>query len=179
MTYVAELGTDQTSRQAVDTLASFTVSAWVQPVAASSSPRYHSIMAQSGAVNSGFYLQEIPGGFMRFCIRTQAGTPTLDCATASSVTPDGTWVFVTGIWDSANSQVRLVIGAAAQPAAVASHVKPSGDASATGVLTVGSAMSSGATVNQWSGLIAAPTIFPGVADSYQLANLYFRSDPNA
>ncbi|WP_166790723.1 MULTISPECIES: LamG domain-containing protein [unclassified Cryobacterium] len=178
MVYIAELGTDQTSRPAVDTLASFTVSAWVKPLATSGSPRYHTIMAQSGPVNSGFYLQEMPGGLLRFCIRTQAGTPTLDCATASSPTPDGSWVFVTGVWDSANSQIRLLIGNQVQPAAVASHLVPAGDVSATGVLTVGSAVSSSATVNQWSGLIVDPTIFPGVVEKVQLYALYNQFDPS-
>jgi hypothetical protein len=177
MTWLAELGTDQTSRPAVDTLASFTVSAWVQPKHAVGSPRYHSIMAQAGPVDSGFFLQEAPGGFMRFCIRTQVAAAVLDCATASSAAPDDTWVFVTGVWDSANNQIRLLIGNSVQPAATASHVKPVGDVTANGALMVGSAKWSGATVNQWSGRIADPTIFPGVVEKNQLDALYNQSDP--
>ncbi len=166
-----------TAASAVDTTKSFTASAWVKPVGGGGAAQSRTIMSQSGGVNPGFTLEEVSGNILRFCVHSQIGTAAADCATATSTLPEGQWVFVAGIWDAINRQLRLLINEQIAPFAVGGHTVPAGDVSASGALVVGSATISGAVANQWNGLIDDPTIFPGVLDKFQLNNLYNQSAP--
>jgi hypothetical protein len=107
---------------------------------------------------------------MTFCIQPQTGTTT-DCVASSTVSPAGTWVLVTGIWDAVNHQVRLVLNGDASKPAVALHSIPSGDTTATGSVTVGSAQVSGALANAWNGSITNPRIDQQVLDSKTLSRM--------
>ncbi|GAA4174169.1 LamG-like jellyroll fold domain-containing protein [Gryllotalpicola koreensis] len=178
--YVSAAGVDATAAQAVDTTKSFTVAAWVYPEQNSGGTIYHTIMSESGPVNSAFYFQEAAGGSastgtggpLRICLRTQSGTAATTCATYGSNLPLHTWTLAVGIWDAANHQLSIHAGASLNGAGVAAYTVPSGDVSGNGPILIGSAISASAAVNQWDGLIMNPVVFPGVIDSAQLTQLY-------
>ncbi|MDQ4213728.1 LamG-like jellyroll fold domain-containing protein [Microbacterium sp. ASV81] len=94
------------------------------------------------------------------------GRPVSNCVKGGSLAI-GTWQLVTGIWDAANQQLRLLIGNSTVPVAVAGHVLGSGDWSAQGQLALGPSPDT----HRFSGYIADPAFLPGVIDYYQLARL--------
>jgi hypothetical protein len=158
-----------TSGPTVDTTQSFSVSAWADPVALPAGGS-ETLISQSGSTNSGFDLGIDSSGQWTFCIQPQVAGATADCATSESTATLSSWTEVTGIWDSVNQQVRLLIGNTMTGPATA-HTVPSGDSSAAGPLEIGSALSSGAIASQWNGEIDDPAIFPGVIDENQLSAL--------
>lgn len=83
--------------------------------------------------------------------------------------------FGSGGNDTLNQQVRLVVGDTTTPVAVAS------DASIASVVTgpflIGSSYVGSTDQYQWTGLIADPTVFRGVASASQIDNLYYQSPP--
>jgi hypothetical protein len=158
-----------TSGPTVDTTQSFTATAWANPTAIPSSGT-ETLISQAGSVNSGFTLGLNSGGHWQFCIQPQVTGTTADCAVSSSTAVLSQWTEVTGIWDSVNQQVRLLIGNT-MVGPVTNHTIPGGDATASGHLQIGSALASGAIAGQWSGEIDDPAIFPGVIDENQLADL--------
>ncbi|MCU1479245.1 MAG: hypothetical protein JWQ19_31 [Subtercola sp.] len=166
-----------TPARALDTTRSFTVSTWVKLDAANLAMGNYTAMSENGSstnANSAFYLQKANGGYWRFCVRTQTGTDVVDCAASATAAPAGKWVMVTGVWDSVNQEVRLLIGNNSAPSdatSVTTHVLPPGEVSATSALTVGSAMSDGSPDNQWDGEIDDPVAFQGVIDGSQLRSL--------
>ncbi|WP_162940308.1 LamG domain-containing protein [Gryllotalpicola protaetiae] len=179
--YTAVLGQDQTSQQAIDTTKSFTAAAWVYPEqTTAASTHYHTILSESGATSSGFYLQESPGGSgstggsTRMCLHTQAGAGQMPCATAPGL-PLGKWSLVIGEWDASNHQISVRVGDVVDPSAVAGYAVPSGDTSATGHVVIGGATSLGFTLDSWNGLIADPGVYQGILDHQQIENLYFLS----
>lgn len=175
---LASVPATNTSGTVLDTTQSYTVAAWLYPSTTDPAGRNYTALSQGGTVNSGFYLQLTAGTQQwRFCVRSQTTPPVTDCATAPTAATLGTWQFVAGEWDTANQQVRLYVGAGAQPAATASHTLPAGDVSAAGPLTVGSAISTGAPSNQWGGDIDDPAAFQGLADYQQLHDLFTQSSP--
>ena len=161
---VSAATTVATTSQAIDTLASFTVSAWVKPASPTGTM---TILAESGSSRPGFVLEDVAGK-MTFCMQPQTGSST-DCVTRGSVSPIGTWTMVTGIWDAVNQEMRLIVDG---QEVVAPHVPPSNDASATGALTVGSALVSSALANPWNGEIVDPFAIQEVSDMGTLNTLY-------
>lgn len=157
----------QTSAAGVDTTQSFTASAWVKPATSTGTM---AIIAQSGATNSGFVLEDV-GGSMTFCVQPQNGAGSSHCATAAVVSPVNTWVMVTGIWDAVNHQVRLVLGTNLPASVVAPHVPPTGDVTAAGVVTIGSAQVTGTAANPWNGKIASAVLIQEPADTTLLTTL--------
>lgn len=169
--YLADVKPTKTASSAVDTTKSFSVSAWVN--LKEMNPAHnasYAAVSQEGAKNSGFYLQAA-GGNWSFCVRSQTSAVVTDCAVGEAVkTAD--WVYVTGIWDAANKQVRILTGRSTTTTGsnpVVSHTVPSGDESANGPLFVGSAKSGGVPTDMWFGQIYNPIITPGVISSSQLA----------
>jgi hypothetical protein len=153
-----------TDSAAVDTTQSFTASAWVKPADSSGTM---AVLAQSGASDSGFVLEDV-AGHMTFCVKSQIGSGAADCATYGIASPANSWVMVTGIWDAGNHQVRIVVGSDMSAVAFASHVPPSGDVTAGGVVTVGSAQAGGVSVSAWNGEIASALVIQEAGDSYLL-----------
>jgi hypothetical protein len=158
--------------QVVDTTASFTASAWVNPAALPAAGKYETALSQQGTTTSGFALQLNSAGNWQFCIRPQVTGGTVDCATSSSVATPGVPVMVTGVWDAANKQARVLINNQLSAAGAQPHTIPSGDTSSTGNLLVGSDYVASATSSQWNGEIDDIAVVPGVIDSGQLDNLY-------
>ena len=84
------------------------------------------------------------------------------------------WQLVTGIWDSGNQQLRILIGGTTvRPVSTAAHVVGSGDWSANGPLKLAPAPHA----NRFKGLIGNPVIVPGVVDYRQLSRLAALSLP--
>lgn len=169
--YFADVKPTKTASSAVDTTKSFSVSAWVN--LEENNPAHNSsytAVSQEGAKNSGFYLQAA-GGKWYFCVRSQTSAVVTDCAVGEAVTASQ-WVYVTGIWDAANRQVRILTGRSTTTTGsspIVSHTVPSGDVSANGSLVIGSAKSAGVPTDMWFGQIYNPIITPGVISSSQLA----------
>ncbi|GAB3610299.1 hypothetical protein GCM10027414_24250 [Humibacter ginsengiterrae] len=170
-----------TTGQAIDTTKSFTVSAWVKPVQDANSPKYRTIMSEAGPTRAGFVLQQNTtfgpntGGELSFCVNSQLSGATNSCATASSGAVDGQWLFVTGIYDSVNQQVRLLIGDIIKPVAIGSHQPVSGQVSASGAVMIGNSVTNGKVCDGWGGEIADPVVLPFVIDTNQLDNIYYET----
>lgn len=152
---------------AIDTTASFTASAWVNPAVSTGTL---TIMAQSGSSKSGFVLEDNQGT-MTFCLQPQVGTSGPDCVAAASASAAGQWVMVTGIWDAVDHQMRIVLGNVTSQEVVAPHVPPTGDTSAVGSVTIGSAEAAAAPVNAWNGKIVDPLLVQEVVDTTTLNSL--------
>ncbi|MGD8168573.1 LamG-like jellyroll fold domain-containing protein [Herbiconiux sp. P16] len=173
-----------TDHTVINTVASFTVSAWVQPQHASGVKTYNTIVStRSGGPASTFTLAEVPGAdptkrYLRFCLRPQAATAATVCATDPNEVVSGDWAFVTGIWDSVNRQIRLVRSSNGIPVATAPFTWPAGEPTSNYRVSIGSGFNNSARVNMWGGLIANVTIFPGVASETQIYNLYNLKAPN-
>ncbi|WP_308466739.1 LamG-like jellyroll fold domain-containing protein [Rathayibacter soli] len=168
---------DLTVNSTTHSIQSFTTSAWLKPASSNSATASYVAMAASGPVNSGFVLREASGHW-QFCMQSQTIPIVSGCATGPAVSATAGWTFVTGIWDAANHQVRLLIGASGvTPVAVGSYAVPSGGVAATGTLLVGSGWANSAPGQQWGGEIDDPSIYPGVVDSGQLLNLYNQVAP--
>ena len=98
-------GTVKTATRVIDTTKAFSVSAWIKPASTSG---YPTVLSEKGPTNSAFYLQ-IHSGNLRFCVKGQAATAE-SCAADPNVVTVNAWVFVTGIWDPVNGQIRLLVG---------------------------------------------------------------------
>ena len=155
-----------TTAAAVDPAASFTVSAWANPSTTQSPSKVYTVLSQDNW-QSTFQLQINAQGRWQFCHYVCAVGP---------VATLGEWTYVTGIWDAANQQVRLVIGDQLNPVAVESY-SGSIPTSIPVQFSVGSLLKAGNATQEWLGLIDDPTIFPGVVDVWQLSNLYYQSPP--
>lgn len=176
--------TATTATQLIDSTKSFSVSAWVKPTA---NDRNYTAVSEAGPQNSGFFLGEglqSPGATpakWRFCIATQINaTPSSTCVYANDAVDLNHWSYLTGIWDAANKELRIVVnkGANAQVTdAPVFYTLPQGEKSANGTLVIGSSVSGGIVSDQFAGRISDPSIYPGVIDDRQLHNLANGADP--
>ncbi|MCU1422474.1 MAG: hypothetical protein JWN36_2125 [Microbacteriaceae bacterium] len=176
--YLAPMDQSQTARPAVDTTQSFTASAWIKPSMGTSPTASRAIMSQQDASGQGFVLLEQANGQLQFCLTSQASPLSRDCVQGATVS-DGTWVFVTAVWDRVNQQLRLSLGSAVSLSATAHHSVSGSDVAANAPLVLGGMSGDGMHEGQWSGLLDDPTIFPGVPDGIQISNLYHLKDPNS
>ena len=88
---------------------------------------------------------------------------------------------LTGVWDTANRQLRLLIDTSIRGDATTGVSIPANDTSSGGVFCVGAACSdapSGSTSDAWDGAVYRPAVFPGVISGVQLFNLWNLSTPN-
>lgn len=167
-------------RTAIDTKSSFTVSAWLLPSATSAAGVEHVALSESALNSAAFTLGTDTSGKTKFC-RTSQVDQAQTCVIGPVLSAGG-WTMVTGIWDSVNQNLRLVIDATIAPSAVTSQPVPSGDSSADGWLCVGGScgMSSGSltTTVPWDGQVFRPAVFPGVVSAGQLGSLFSVLSPN-
>jgi hypothetical protein len=155
----------------LDTSKSFTVSAWLNPATVIGTGVAETALAQDGVSESSFFLQDT-GGYWGFCMpTTDSATWSGDCIKTTSVVVANTWTFVTAVWDATNQQLRLYVstdGSASTPV-IGSHAaawKPV----IPQPLYVGRDKI-GASLRYWNGMVADPMVFPGVADSVQIAQM--------
>ena len=161
----------------VDTTQSFTVSAWVK-VDPHTTGRTWVALSQAGTKYYGYLLgTTTDGNSWRLCMRSQVGSNALVCANGGSVVSDQ-WTYLTGVWDAANQQVRLYVGASDTPVDVQWRALPVGEVSATGPTIIGATVSNYANAYGWRGQIVYPTVFPGVANRSQRDGLQLQFGPN-
>jgi len=177
----ASSGSMTASGEAIDTKNSFTVSAWLYPSATSSTTVSHVAISEIGTGGAAFSLGTGVNGVATFC-RTSQVNQSQACAVGASI-QYGDWTLVTGIWDSANQSLRVLVNdGIATPAGVASQPVPANDTSASSWLCVGGscAISNGSfvTTSPWDGQVFRPAVFPGVISGNQLNNLYNVLSPN-
>lgn len=157
-----------TSGAPVDARNSFSLSFWVK---VPSIPATGQIVALQSGNGASVQLQLTNTGAFAFClgenvISAASTTRHSNCATGGAAVP-GQWQMVTGIWDSANSQLRLLVGNRIDAAATNGHIVAAGNWSAAGPLAFGPVSST----SRFEGLIVNPIVVPGVIDHAQLARL--------
>ncbi|UGS24994.1 LamG domain-containing protein [Microbacterium resistens] len=159
-----------TNKAPLNATNSFTLSMWVKPATLPATD-YQIVATQYGPGRGWVQLRITKSGRYAFCIggapaADDNGRPVSNCATGGSVSLNS-WQMVTGIWDAANKQLRLLVGNSITPVASIGHVVGSGDWSANGPLRLAPA----GDKTRYAGLIANPMIAPGVIDHNQLALL--------
>lgn len=164
--------TIMTSAAPMNATSSFTWNMWLKPWVKPPVGADQRIAVQSGPGRGAVSLEFTSELKYEFCITGAAaaddnGRPVSTCAKSQPVTLDS-WQMVTGIWDAENKQLRLLIGNSINPVSSVGHVVGSGDWSANGRMLFAPAPDS----FRYYGLIANPTVLPGVIDHYQLAQLH-------
>lgn len=158
-----------TSAAPMNATNSFSLSMWVKMP---SVPAADQIVAQQAGTGRGsVQLKVLSTGKYSFCLTgapaaDDNGRPVSNCAAGGTVKA-GTWQLVTGVWDAANRQLRLLMGTSMVPVASAGHVVGSGDWSANGPLVLGPPPAA----TRFSGLVANPAVLPAVIAQGQLAQL--------
>lgn len=153
----------------INTSQSFTLSMWVQPTYIAST-HDQVIALQYGSSSNVVQLTLTSSGKYAFCFGdygVAVNSTSLDsnCAVGGTVLP-GTWQLVTGIWDSANQQLRVLVDNSTVPAGSVSHV-PSFVSASSSPLIFGPSPDS----QRFLGYITNPVAVPGVVDHNQLAQL--------
>ena len=140
-----------TTAAVVDTRSSFTAGAWLT---ATSSPSgtAATALAQEGLTGSGFELGLTGDGHWQFRVHTAKGAAS---AVAPFMTMPGTAVYVAGVWDSVNKEVRLYVGGS-----LASVVgfAPAATKAQDGPATVGALLSLHGVAAKWTGQIGNPVL---------------------
>lgn len=158
-----------TASAPIDASKSFTLSMWVQPHSGPSTGS-QVIAIQPGSGQYTAQLQLTSTGQYAFCLGDHRVDPSAtsslasNCATGGQA--DGKWQMVTGIWDSANKQLRLLVGNSISPVASVSHIPGTGTATSDGLI-FGPAPDS----TRFLGYIVNPVAVPGVVDHNQLAQM--------
>jgi hypothetical protein len=184
MFYLANIVSTKTMSPALaDTTESFTVGAYVYPAAAPVDGKTYVLLSQQGTTNSAFYLEETIGstglGTFQFCVQSQISTVKACATTPAPAASADTWVYLTGVWDAANQQVRIMTNG--NWVSGASAIVPfdvAGNTATTGPFVVGSGWTNGAPSSQWNGFIDDPSVFPGVADTDELGDLEYGGTSN-
>jgi len=167
------------NRTAIDTLNSFTVSAWLYASPTASTSVAHVALSETSGTGQAFTLGTGVNGAITFC-RTSQVNQAKTCAIGSNIVR-GNWTLVTGVWDAANQSLRILSGKSIVANAVASQTVPVGDTSPDGWFCVGGSCTYNGSFSSaalWDGQIFRAAAFPGVISSPQLNNLYNVLSPN-
>jgi hypothetical protein len=157
----------------IDTRLSATLSAWLKPADSVGSM---TAISQVGQNYYGMALGVSSDNRWQFCYRQQVVDKTT-CAYGPTVVP-GQWQYVVGVRDAVNEEIRIYVGDTSLASGAARLFVASGETSANSDFYVGSSRSQKGPVDLWRGMIASPTVFPGVADRVQRQNLYYQYPPN-
>jgi hypothetical protein len=168
-------GTDavHTSQAAVDTTSSFSVGAWVRPSTSIASTGQYTLLSEGSTSSGTGFALGISNGQWEFCLGglsslTSSTNSPANCATTSATPPSlGHPVYVSGIYDAVNDQLRLSLGSTV----IASNVATATVASTGDDVFVGANYVGGTYIQKWVGTVDDPSAFPGVMDGAQLANL--------
>jgi hypothetical protein len=160
-------GPDRSSTvsSAVNVDGSFTVAAWLKPGSGGGSVAVSA--GASDAVTLG-----ASATVWQFCVRNGGGSSS--CVTAPLTSGAG-WKHVAGVSDAVNKRLRVYVDGAL----VASVDRPASMPAAAGSVpvSVGASVSGGVVTARWSGQIADPAVFEGVATAGQLGYLRTGTDP--
>lgn len=180
MNYTTASTATVSDRSAIDTLNSFTVSAWLYPSSAASTSVAHIALSETGGVGQAFTLGTGINGAATFC-RTNQINQSQTCAVGSNLVK-GSWTMVTGVWDAGNQSLRLLTGNSIIAKASSSQTIPAGDTSPNGWFCVGARcgypFGGFTSTDPWDGRVFRASAFPGVVSSTQLSNLYNVLSPN-
>lgn len=181
----------------VDTTKNFTAGAWIKTpgFTATTGTGYSTALSiapgtpWTSASNSSLYLQmwgNATAAGWRACLRDQGGSNQIGCtdytaASAPSVVPNE-WVFLAVTWDATDNVMVLYMSTAngtiaTPPTPVRMGSYPNTGTAATGPLTVGQAVSTGAVSNQFSGEVLEPFAIPGVMSQQQMTWLWQHQTP--
>jgi len=169
-----------TSRPALDVSQSYTISAWLRPSATQSAGAHTALSQTIDGAGSAFILGTNAAGQASFCVQPAAGNSAPVCANGS-VLPLDEWTMITGVWDAANANLRVLVNSTITPVGIASlgggAVATAGPWSCIGAKCSYSE-GVGAQTERWEGQILRPAMFPGVISGAQLYNLWALLSPN-
>lgn len=134
----------------VDTRQSFTAGAWLTP-GASPAGAPATAIAQNGVAGTGFELGLTAAGEWQFRVHG----PGEDAVATASVASPGVPVYVAGVADVVNRELRLYVNGGL--AAIAGYTPARGHA-ADGVATVGGRLVRGSLVEPWVGQVGNPVV---------------------
>jgi hypothetical protein len=150
----------------VDTTKSFTVGAWLTPTAPANG-LFQTAVSERGQLNSGFFLQLDPQMHWTFAMvptNAAGGARATSAGTAALGQP----VYVSGVWDAVNHELRLYVNGSL--AANQGYLPPANPTADKG-LTLGSAWYNGAVVDRWNGQIANPVVVEAPLTATQIGQL--------
>jgi hypothetical protein len=154
---------------------SMTVSAWVKPADKVGS---YTAVSQRGTGSGPTFSLSVEAGIPRFCVHSQlTGSSKQACATASGTAIDpASWTMLTGVWDAANGEVRLLASNSITPIAAVAFTDDTNDPGATSPITLGASVDSAGQVSaRWKGELDDVVVLPGVITGAQLKYVYKHS----
>jgi hypothetical protein len=159
----------------VDTTESFTVAGWLTPTVDVSG--VETAISTRGSLYSGFRVGITADNHWQFGVYgTASGTG--GTAVAGSTVSHGEPVYVAGVWDAVNHEIRLYLNGSGSPAAVTRYL-PNSDPTADQGLTLGSGWTNGAAVERWTGQIGNPIVVQGVVSDSAMSDLFQGVSPFA
>lgn len=150
----------------VDTAKSFTVGAWVTPAEAAGSAPETAISGR-GLAGTGFELRLNTAQQWEFSVH---GPGTQATVVAPATYLPGNAVYVAGVWDAVNQELRLSYNGSTA-AIVGYHPLPVPGLRTT--VTVGSRLAQGAAVDRFTGQIANPVVVQAPLTPFQISLLDF------
>ncbi|MFC0005346.1 LamG domain-containing protein [Micromonospora siamensis] len=138
----------QVPGRVVNTLSSFTVSAWVRLAETASLTNMYTAVSQDGTT-SRFLLQYDPAYGWAFKLRRPDESGFVVARTATNTAQLGVWTHLAGVFDAAANTIQLYVGG--QLAGSAAVTFPAWDATAG--FNIGRALFGGAYVNRFNGAI--------------------------
>ena len=155
----------------VDTRQSFTAGAWLTPTAADGTAA--TAIAQTGPGGTGFELGRTADGRWQFRVRSASG---ISVVTAPNPTFAGAPVFVAGVADAVNRELRLYVNGLA---AVAGYT-PARGVALDGPVTVGGRSALPGFGQPWVGQVGNPVVaqaaLPGIAISRLASGGFYFTD---
>lgn len=156
-----------TNSPALDTSASYTVSAWVN---LSDTSTFRTFVAQGGSTRSSFYLQYASSqGVYRFISPSgDVASPSYSNAYASAAPTLNTWTHLVGVFDATTSSMKLYVDGA--QAGSATNTSPW---TGTGPLSIGGAQTAGGAVsNVVDGSVGDVQVYQRALSASEISSLY-------
>lgn len=161
-----------TAGPALNTAASFAVSAWVDPTQLTTA--WQTFVIQQSAHNAGFFL-EYDGGSGKWSFsRSEAdGTnPKIDRSESSAAAQANTWTHLVGVFDVTNGSMTLYVNGVAQTAAT-----DNAPIASTGPVVVGRGYFNGAPGNYVTGSVSDVRVFKRTLTANDIAELRCGTPP--
>jgi hypothetical protein len=153
-----------TLRTVVDPRQSFTVGAWLTPTGTG----VMTAVAE-GVGRTGFELGLSAEGSWQFRLRSGAATA---AAVAGARAMTGLPVYVAGVWDAVNHEVRLYVDGSL---AGVTRFAPHGGSAALGGVTVGGRLSTAGFTERWRGQVGNPVVAQAALTGMDIGLLSYES----
>ncbi|WP_157693117.1 LamG domain-containing protein [Pedococcus dokdonensis] len=154
----------------VGTSGSFSAAAWVRMNPTSNN--YPTAVSQVGSTYAAFYLG-VQAGKPSLILRSADSLVALQSTLGTEPMPTGQWVHLVGIYSAAEKKARLYVDGAK----VGETTVTAPPFAATGALTVGRSLSSGAPSDLWPGAVDEVRVYNGVLDESQVRTIFAESRP--